>query len=97
MINSLKQLDWGGWFYSLGVAVIGGGSGAVGSAIGATWLDPAKFNLVHPSAILQLMLITFCVNAVLSLFLFLKQSPLPAVESTVVTQTTQTIVTTPKN
>jgi hypothetical protein len=79
MIRQLKHLDYKGWLYGLVSAVIGGGASAVSAAIGASWLAPDKFNLSHPADIILLMLITFVVNGMLSMFLYLKQSPLPPI------------------
>ena len=87
MISNLKQLDWSGWVYGLLAATIGGGASAVSSAVGAMILAPKDFNLVNPNMMLKLMLITFGINAVLSLFLYLKQSPLPRIESETITTT----------
>lgn len=79
MISKLKHLDLAGWIYGLISAVVGGGASSASAAIGASVIDPAKFNLADPMALINLMGIAFGVNAVLSMFLYLKQSPLPKV------------------
>jgi hypothetical protein len=79
MLNRLKHLDFLGWLYGLFAAIVGGGSSAVTAAVAVGLIDPEKFNLSHPVATLQLMLAVFVLNGLISMFLFLKQSPLPAI------------------
>ena len=72
----MHKLDWFGWFYGLGVALIGGGAGAVTSAVTVSIMDPKNFTLLGPQT-LKLAGMVFLVNGVLSVFFYLKQSPLP--------------------
>lgn len=78
MIGQLKHLDVWGWLYGLGAAVVGGGSSAVTAAFSTAVLDPDKFG-VGSSNELKLILMTFGISGVISLFTYLKQSPLPKV------------------
>ena len=79
MINTLQRLDFRGWIYSLLSALIGGGASSVTASFTASMLAPGQFNLANPSLLLQMMAWTFVINGALSVFLFLKQSPLPPV------------------
>lgn len=72
MSNKLKSLDWRGWFYSLGASVIGGAA----NSMAAMLVDPKAFNFGDLTKLGQL----FTASAVISLILFLKQSPLPTAE-----------------
>lgn len=66
------------WIHKLVAAAIGGGAGAVTSTITAGMIAPDKFNLSAESTnTLKLALITFALNAFLSVMFYLKQSPLP--------------------
>ena len=72
------------WLYGLGSAAIGGGSGAVVSGITAMGFASDKFNLTDSHGIwrlLGLMLTNFVFSGLLSVFFYLKQSPLPAESS----------------
>jgi hypothetical protein len=79
-INYIKDLDWHSWLYGLVSAAIGGGAGAATAGFTAIGLAPDTFNLEQPGLVLKLAAISFAVNAILSVFLYLKQSPLPKVE-----------------
>lgn len=71
-------MNWQKWLYGLGAAVIGGGSGAVTSAISASMIDPKAFNIHGGLAhLLELMVATFLVSGLLHAFGYLQQSPLP--------------------
>jgi hypothetical protein len=75
------NIRWRKWFYGLGSAVIGGGSGAVVSGITAMGFAPDKFNLADVNGamrLLGLMATNFFFSGILSMFFYLKQSPLPA-------------------
>jgi hypothetical protein len=88
MINQLKHLDFWGWIYGLLSAVIGGGASSVTAAIAASIIKPQDFALAGAASI-KLMLSVFAINALISLFLYLKQSPLPKiVDSTTTTDST---------
>lgn len=70
------DLDWGNWFYGLLAGFIGGGSGAVTSAVVVGVMDPKDY-AVGGWKSLVLMFWVFIVQGLLSAFLFLKQNPLP--------------------
>jgi len=66
------------WLYGLLAAAIGGGAGAVTSAISASLIKPEAFNLggqLKPT--IDLMMACFLLNGLVSMFFYLKQSPLP--------------------
>lgn len=88
MIGQLKHLDFLGWFYGLMAAIVSGGSSSVTAAVSAGFLDPEKFNLTHPMATIKLMMAVFILNALLGMFLYLKQSPMPPIIEDSVTQYT---------
>ena len=95
-MGKLQHLDFLGWFYGLMAAIVSGGSSSVTSAVAAGFLDPEKFNLTNPMATIKLMLSVFVLNALLGMFLYLKQSPIPPVvseTSTTATQTTHSVTT----
>ncbi len=77
------------WLYGLASAAIG----AAGSGITVSVIDPATFNFT-PAGLGKLG--TLCgVNALIAVGLYLKQSPLPAVQTTTQTTSleTKTVVT----
>jgi hypothetical protein len=78
------KLNWGSWAYGLVAALIGGGAGAVTAAFGAMVLTPGQYGTggVAGWNSLKLMALTFAVSGVISMFAYLKQSPLPSVETT---------------
>jgi hypothetical protein len=78
MIQKLRSLDFWGWFYGLLSAVIGGGASSVTAAIAASVIKPQDFAFAGADSF-KLMGSVFLVNAVISMFLYLKQSPLPKV------------------
>jgi hypothetical protein len=82
MPNKSPLLNWEIWLRGLLAAFIGGGSGSVTSGLASMGIDPEHFNLGsglrHTFA---LMGAVFLVNGALSVFLYLKQSPLPTLES----------------
>lgn len=66
------------WLRGLLAAVIGGGSGGVTAGVGANLIAPDRFNLAGGStALVKLMGVCFLLNALLSAFFYLKQSPIP--------------------
>ena len=66
------------WLHGLGSAFIGGGAGAVTAGFTAAVIDPKAFNTgTQLKPLLALMGVTFLVNGLLSVFFYLKQSPLP--------------------
>ena len=67
------------WLYGLAAAFVGGGSSSVASGLAAMGLDKDHFNLADGlGATMKLMAIAFLINGIISAFLYLKQSPLPA-------------------
>lgn len=75
------------WLYGLLAAAIG----AVGSAVPLVIVAPESFNFSHAGL---LKLAEMCaVNALLAVGLYLKQSPLPAIQTTTQTLTLETKVT----
>lgn len=72
------RLAWGGWLYGLFAAIIGGGAGAAGTGVAQVVVDPQHSDIRH---LLALMGTSFVVTGLLSAFAFLKQSPLPQVET----------------
>lgn len=82
MPNKSPWLSWQLWLRGLVAAFVGGGSGSVTSGLTSMGIDPEHFNLGtglrHTFA---LMGAVFLVNGTLSVFLYLKQSPLPTLES----------------
>jgi hypothetical protein len=96
MLEQMKQLAWSDWLYHLFFSAIGGGASAVTSTIGAVIIAPETFNAgggLHKT--LELMATVFVINALLALFYYLKQSPLPGVIETTskMTETTKTTST----
>lgn len=74
------KLRWDKWLYGLGSAAIGGGAGAVVSGLTNMGIAPETFNLTTGAGALKILLavgINFAMVGGLSMFFFLKQSPLP--------------------
>ena len=70
------------WLRGLAAAFIGGGSGSVTTGLTSMGVDPEHFNL-GPGLrhTMELMAVVFLMNGIMSVFLYLKQSPLPPVDS----------------
>ena len=66
------------WLHGLIAAIIGGGASAVTGSVSASLIAPQQFNfgteLFHT---LELMGVMFLFNGLLSMFAYLKQSPIP--------------------
>jgi hypothetical protein len=76
----MGRLDWGHWLLGLWAAIIGGGSGGVTAGLASMGIDPEHYNLTNGiKHTLTLMGAVFVVNAAISMFLYLKQSPVPQV------------------
>lgn len=90
-----RLMTWELWLRGLVASFIGGGASAVTSTLSANLIAPDKFNLTNQLGhFLELAGVTFLINGFVSLFFFLKQSPLPEVTSvTVTTATTGTTTT----
>src|SRR5271167_4427490 len=86
----MLKLAWGSWFYGLFAALIGGGAGAVAAGLAAMGLAPGQFGVSGNAgwSNLKLMGATFVVSGIIAAAAFLKQSPLPAIETTVSASTT---------
>ena len=87
---SRMKLDWDKWLYGLGSGVIGGGSGAVVAGLSAMLLAPQEFNVTSWHGVikaLSMMTACFVINGFIAMFFYLKQSPLPPVE----TETVETV------
>ena len=78
MVGNLEHLDFRGWFYGLLSAIIGGGASSVTAAVAASYIKPGDFAFAGADS-LKLMFSVFGINALISMFLYLKQSPLPAI------------------
>ena len=75
------RLKWKSWFYGSIGAMIGGGSSAVVATVSAMTITPMDYDLNRrlPHT-LQLFGTCFVLNAIVSLFLWLKQRPVPEIE-----------------
>lgn len=66
------------WIYGLFSAFIGGGASAVTAGVSGSMIDPEKFNLNAGLVnVLKLTGACFVLNGLLTMFAYLKQSPLP--------------------
>jgi len=77
------RLRWDKWLYGVGSAFVGGGSSAVAAGFTNLVIAPGTFNLSTLEGAHKLLLsmaVTFGVAGALSMFFYLKQSPLPAPE-----------------
>ena len=79
------KLNWQLWIYGFVAALIGGGAGAVTAAFSAMMLTPGQYGTGGTAGwnSLKLMGLTFLVSGAFSAFAYLKQSPLPQIETTV--------------
>lgn len=78
------KLDWEKWLYGLGTGIIGGGAGAVVAGLSSMLLAPQSFNITSWAGAvraLSMMAVCFVVNSLISMFFYLKQSPLPPIEN----------------
>ncbi len=74
------KLKWDRWLYGLGSGIIGGGAGAVVAGLASMLLAPQEFNVTSWHGVLKalsMMVACFTINGAISLFFYLKQSPLP--------------------
>jgi|WetSurMetagenome_2_1015567.scaffolds.fasta_scaffold787840_2 hypothetical protein len=93
MIQAMKKLDFLGWIYGLLHAVIGGGASAVIAGISAGLVAPKELAFGGMGSV-KLMGACFVVNALLSAFMYLKDSPVPnVIESVTTTQTVSSSTT----
>jgi hypothetical protein len=71
------------WLYRLAAAFVGGGAGAASAGFSAVGIDPDHFNLGQGLGhTLKLCFATFLVSGIMSIFLYLKQHPLPEWDGT---------------
>lgn len=88
------KLRWDKWLYGLGSGIIGGGAGAVVAGLASMLLAPQTFNVTSWDGVVKaasMMGACFVINGFISMFFFLRESPLPP-EST---GNTETITKTP--
>jgi len=69
-------LNWDDWVYGLLYGAIGGGSNSVYAAFGALVVDPRDFAFGSAKSF-KLIGWVFVFSALMSMFLYLKQKPLP--------------------
>ncbi len=70
------------WFYGLASGFIGGGAGSAASTMAACVIAPSAFNLSSEiGQTMRFATIMFAFQGVATSFLFLRQSPLPPMES----------------
>jgi hypothetical protein len=84
----VSTLDWGQWFYGLTAGFIGGGSSAVVSGVTINMMDPQHFNARNADFYI-LVGAMFVANGLMSMFMFLKQNPLPPEKKIVTTVTVE--------
>ncbi len=87
-VNFFDNLDWGSWLYGLFYGMIGGGASAVVSGVTVALSDPKDY-AIGSGKFLGLVTTVFIANAVLSMFLYLKQTPLPAAKVVTAVQTVE--------
>ncbi len=75
------KLDWSNWFKGIFAAIIGGGAGGVTTAISGSLVLPDQVN-VHAGLhnMMLLMGTNFVISGAMSMFFYLKQSPVPLSE-----------------
>lgn len=74
------KLRWDKWLYGIGSAIIGGGAGAVVNGFTNIAIAPGTFNLTTGAGAMKVLLsmgVSFLLSGALSMFFYLKQSPLP--------------------
>lgn len=81
----IGELNWRDWITGVVGGFIGGGAGAVTSAVSMLVVDP-NYVATHGANILKIMSMTFLVSGLLGAALYLKQHPTPDV----ITTTTKT-------
>lgn len=87
MKTFLSDYAWQEWLYGLIAAVVGGGSQAVVGAVGLNIKDPEHFNM-KTGGLVGICWTLFASGALVSFFLYLKQSPTPKVKREESTRTT---------
>ncbi len=87
-MSIFENLDWGSWIYGLLYGAIGGGASAVVSGITVALNDPKDYG-IGSGKFIGLVVTVFVANAAMSMFLYLKQTPLPAVKTVATVQTVE--------
>ena len=87
-MSLLDNLDWGSWIYGLLYGAISGGASAVVSGVTVALNDPKDYG-VGSGKFMELVITVFMANAAMSMFLYLKQTPLPAVKTVTTVQTVE--------
>ena len=82
------RLNWVPWLYGLISGFVGGGANAIVTGFSSVFLDSSTFNADHPGKLLTLVGVTFFFSGLFSAAMYLKQSPLPTLETTTTTETT---------
>lgn len=76
------KLNWGTWLYGLLAAIIGGGAGAVVTAVSGAVILPNQVNLSAGfHSMLQLIYFSFILHGLISLAFYLQKSPLPSIQA----------------
>ncbi len=84
----LEDLDWGSWVYGLVWGSIGGGASAVVSGVTVSLTDPKDYAF-GSGKFFTLFATVFFANAAMSMFLYLKQNPLPTVKTVTTVKTVE--------
>lgn len=92
-MSALDGMDWSGWLRGLVAGFIGGGATAVSNGITMQIMDSKDFSIGGVNS-LKIMGVSFLVGGCLNAIMFLKQSPIPSVRTTVV-QTVSTPLSMP--
>lgn len=62
------------WLHKLVAALVGGGAAAVTAGVSVSLIDPHQWELLN---LLKLMGVTFLLNGLMSVMMFLKDKPIP--------------------
>jgi hypothetical protein len=82
------NLDWGSWTYGLFAGAIAGGASAVVSGVTVALNDPKDYG-IGSGKFMTLVVTVFIMNAAMSMFLYLKQNPLPTVKTVTTVKTVE--------
>src|SRR4051812_28333217 len=88
MANAFDNLDWGSWVYGMLWGAIGGGASAVVSGVTVALNDPKDYG-IGSGKFIGLVVTVFIANAAMSMFLYLKQNPLPTMKTVTTVQTVE--------